>query len=156
VSDRPDDHREASDASTKATCPARFTDLQFQKATASRCSTNMAHLDAMSCMEMGTIVHLSCRRFCDVDIEVPLQLHALAYNLATFFRCIKLSEKLTEWSLTSQQLRLIKIGARVVRHAHAIPSNWPRWASPARWCAPSLPQSADYERRRDARDRDPS
>ena len=60
---------------------------------------------------------LSCRRF--RDNEVRLQLHALAYNLATFL-CIDLPEAMADWSLTSLQLKLIKIGARVVRHAHAI------------------------------------
>ena len=49
-----------------------------------------------------------------------LQLHALAYNLATFLRCIDLPEAMADWSLTSLQLKLIKIGARVVRHARAI------------------------------------
>ena len=58
---------------------------------------------------------LSCRRF--RDNEVRLQLHALAYNLATLLRCIKLPEAMADWSLTSLQLKLIKIGARVVRRA---------------------------------------
>ena len=49
-----------------------------------------------------------------------LQLHALAYNLATFLRCIELPEAMANWSLTSLQLKLIKIGARVVRHARTI------------------------------------
>lgn len=49
-----------------------------------------------------------------------LQLHALAYNLATILRCIELPEAMAEWSLTRLQLKLIKIGARVVRHARAI------------------------------------
>ena len=49
-----------------------------------------------------------------------LQLHALAYNLATFLRCIDLPEAMADWSLTSLQMKLIKIGARVVRHARAI------------------------------------
>ena len=49
-----------------------------------------------------------------------LQLHALAYNLATFLRCIELPEAMADGSLTSLQLKLIKIGARVVRHARAI------------------------------------
>ena len=44
----------------------------------------------------------------------------LAYNLATFLRCIELPEAMADWSLTSLQLKLIKIGARVVRHARAI------------------------------------
>ena len=61
---------------------------------------------------------LSCKRF--RDNEVRLQLHALAYNLATFLRCIDLPEAMADWSLTSLQLKLVKIGARVVRHARAI------------------------------------
>ena len=61
---------------------------------------------------------LSCRKF--RDNEVRLQLHALAYNLATFLRCIELPEAMADRSLTSLQLKLIKIGARVVRHARAI------------------------------------
>jgi hypothetical protein len=63
-------------------------------------------------------IRLSCRKF--HDNEGRLQLHALAYNLATFLRCIELPEAMTDWSLTSLQLKLIKIGARVVRHARAI------------------------------------
>ncbi len=61
---------------------------------------------------------LSCKRF--RNNEVRLHLHALAYNLATFLRCIGLPEAMADWSLTSLQLKLIKIGARVVRHARAI------------------------------------
>jgi hypothetical protein len=40
--------------------------------------------------------------------------------LASFLRCIELPEAMAEWSLTSLQPKLIKIGARVVRHARAI------------------------------------
>lgn len=61
---------------------------------------------------------LSCKKF--RDNEARLQLHALSYNLATFLRCIKLPEAMADWSLTSLQLKLIKIGARVLRHARAI------------------------------------
>jgi hypothetical protein len=43
-----------------------------------------------------------------------------AYNLATVLRCIELPEALANWSLTSLQLKLIKMGARIVRHARAI------------------------------------
>ena len=57
-----------------------------------------------------------------------LQLHALAYNLATFVRCIKLPEAMADWSLTSLQLNLIKIGGRVVRHARAITFQLPEVA----------------------------
>jgi hypothetical protein len=35
-------------------------------------------------------------------------------------RCIELPEETAEWSLTSLQLKLIKISARVVRHARAV------------------------------------
>ena len=61
---------------------------------------------------------LSCKRF--RDKEVRLQLHALANNLANFLRCIELPAAMADWSLTSLQLKLIKMGARVVRHARAI------------------------------------
>ncbi len=58
---------------------------------------------------------LSYKRFRD-----RLQLHALAYNLAPLLRCIELPEAMADWSLTSLQLKLTKIGARVVRYARAI------------------------------------
>lgn len=61
---------------------------------------------------------LSCKRF--RDIEVRLQLHALAYNLGSFLQRADLPEEIAEWSLTSIQSRLIKIGARVARHARKI------------------------------------
>ena len=38
----------------------------------------------------------------------------------TFLRWIDLPEAMADWPLTSLQLKLIKIGARVVRHARAI------------------------------------
>jgi len=37
---------------------------------------------------------------------VRLQLRALAYNLATFLRCIELPEAMADWSLTSLQIKL--------------------------------------------------
>ena len=61
---------------------------------------------------------LSCKRF--HDNEVRLQLHALAYNLGSFLQRADLPEEIADWSLTSIQSRLIKIGARVVRHARKI------------------------------------
>ncbi len=54
--------------------------------------------------------------------EVRLQLHALAYNLGVFLQGTDLPEEMSDWSLTSLQTRLIKIGAKVVRHARAITS----------------------------------
>jgi hypothetical protein len=77
---------------------------------------------------------------------VRLQLHALAYNLAIFLRCIELPGTMADWSLTSLQLKLIKIGARVVRHARAITFQLAEVAVTGRWSAPSSPPSADCER----------
>ena len=45
-----------------------------------------------------------------------LQLHALAYNLANFLRTLALPREVEQWSLTTLRERLIKIGARIVRH----------------------------------------
>jgi hypothetical protein len=61
---------------------------------------------------------LSCKRF--RDNEVRLQLHDLAYNLGSFLKRADLPEEMADWSLTSIQSRLIKIGTRVVRHARKI------------------------------------
>lgn len=61
---------------------------------------------------------LSCRTM--AQNEVRLQLHALAYNLGMFLQSAELPDEVTSWSLTSLQTRLIKIGARVVRHARMI------------------------------------
>lgn len=52
--------------------------------------------------------------------EVRLQLHAVAYNLGVFLQGTDLPEEMADWSLTSLQSRLIKTGARVVRHARSI------------------------------------
>jgi hypothetical protein len=61
---------------------------------------------------------LSCKTM--AQNEVRLQLHALAYNLGAFLQVADLPDEIATWSLTSLQTRLIKIGARVVRHARAV------------------------------------
>jgi len=48
---------------------------------------------------------------------VRLQLHALAYNLATFFRT--LPDEIERWSLTTLRERVVKIGAKVIAHARS-------------------------------------
>ena len=58
---------------------------------------------------------LSCVRF--AANTVRLQLHALAYNLANFLRTLATPDEIGAWSLTSLRERLIKTGARLVRHA---------------------------------------
>lgn len=61
---------------------------------------------------------LSWHRF--MDNAVRLQLFALAYNLANFMRRRALPEPVKHWSLTTLSERLVKIGAKVVRHARYI------------------------------------
>jgi hypothetical protein len=57
---------------------------------------------------------LSCRAF--QDNVVRLQLFALAYNLANFLRSLALPNEVAHWSLTTLREKLVKIGARTVRH----------------------------------------
>jgi hypothetical protein len=57
---------------------------------------------------------LSCRKF--RDNAVRLQLHALAYNLANFMRTLALPKEAEHWSMTTLREKLVKIGAKVVRH----------------------------------------
>jgi len=61
---------------------------------------------------------LSCRTF--AANAVPLQLHALAYNLGNFMRTLAMPEAGEPWSLTSLREKLIKIGARVVSHGRYV------------------------------------
>jgi hypothetical protein len=61
---------------------------------------------------------LSCRTF--VANAVRLQLHALAYNLANFMRTLAMPKTAQPWSLTSLREKLIKIGAKVVRHGRYV------------------------------------
>jgi Transposase DDE domain group 1 len=61
---------------------------------------------------------LSCRRF--QDDQARLQLFALAYNLGNFLRQLALPRPVRTWTLTTLREKLIKIGAKVVRHAKAM------------------------------------
>ncbi len=58
---------------------------------------------------------LSCHGF--AANQVRLQLFALAYNLGNFLRRLALPRSISHWSLRTLQTKLIKIGAKVVRHA---------------------------------------
>ena len=57
---------------------------------------------------------LSCMKF--AANAVRLQLHAPAYNLANFLQTLATPKDIETWSLTSLRVRLIKTGARLVRH----------------------------------------
>ena len=61
---------------------------------------------------------LSCHDF--IDNQVRLQLFALAYNLGNFLRRLALPRKIKDWSLRTVQVKLIKIGAKVVRHSRYV------------------------------------
>ncbi len=52
--------------------------------------------------------------------EVRLQRHALAYNLGNFLRTLASPDGVGHWSLTTLREKLIKIGAKVVRHGRHI------------------------------------
>jgi hypothetical protein len=57
---------------------------------------------------------LSCRAF--RDNAVRLQLFALAYNLGNFLRSLALPDRVAHWSLATLREKLVKTGARIVRH----------------------------------------
>ena len=61
---------------------------------------------------------LSCHGF-DAN-QVRLQLHVLAYNLGNFLRRIALPDSVKHWTLTTLREKLIKIGAKMVRHARYV------------------------------------
>jgi len=62
-----------------------------------------------------TWTRLSCTRF--MSNKVRLALFVLAYNLGNFMRRFVLPREVAHWSLTSIQLKLIKIGAKIVSHS---------------------------------------
>ena len=61
---------------------------------------------------------LSCHDF--DDNQVRLQLFALAYNLGNFLRRLALPTAVRHWTLTTLLVKLIKTGAKVVRHARYV------------------------------------
>lgn len=61
---------------------------------------------------------LSCKNF--VSNQVRLALFVMAYNLGNFLRRLALPGKIRHWSLRTLLTKLIKIGAKVVRHSRYI------------------------------------
>jgi hypothetical protein len=61
---------------------------------------------------------LSCHDF--LDNQVRLQLFALAYNVGNFLRRLALPKSIKDWSLRTMRERLVKIGAKVVKHARYV------------------------------------
>ncbi len=61
---------------------------------------------------------LSCHGF--RNNEVRLQLHVLAYNMGNFLRTLALPDEVEHWSMTTLREKLIKIGAKVVKHSRYV------------------------------------
>ncbi len=61
---------------------------------------------------------LSCREF--QDNAVRLQLFVLAYNRANILRRLALPRSIRHWSLTALREKLVKVGAKVVRHSRYV------------------------------------
>jgi hypothetical protein len=61
---------------------------------------------------------LSCHDF--DDNQVRLQLFAMAYNIGNFLRRLALPKSIKDWSLRTMREKLIKIGAKVVKHARYV------------------------------------
>ena len=49
-----------------------------------------------------------------------LQLFVLAYNLGNFLRRLALPKSIKDWSLRTMREKLVKIGAKVVKHARYV------------------------------------
>ena len=79
---------------------------------------------------------LSCSKF--RNNEVRLQLHALAYNLGNFMRTLALPKEVEHWSLTTLREKLVKTGAKVVRHGRYVTFQLAEVAVPRRLFAEIL------------------
>ncbi len=63
-------------------------------------------------------MRLSCH--CVVANQVRLALFVLAYNLGNFLRRLALPASIRYWSLRSIQVKLIKMGGKIVHHARPV------------------------------------
>lgn len=61
------------------------------------------------------MTRLSCHRF--RSNEVRLWLSVIAYNLGNLWRRLALPHRISNWSLTSLQQRLVKTGGGLIKHA---------------------------------------
>ena len=61
---------------------------------------------------------LSCHDL--VDNQVRLQLFSLAYNLGNFLSRLALPRSVKQWSLRTLRDKLVKIGAKVIRHSRYV------------------------------------
>jgi hypothetical protein len=63
-------------------------------------------------------MRLSCHEF--KNNVVRLALFVLAYNLGNFLRRLVLPPQMARWCLTTLREKLVKIGARLTRHARQV------------------------------------
>jgi len=95
---------------------------------------------AEQCIKEGKVAlnwtRLSCHDF--DDNQARLQLFVLAYNLGNFLRRLALPASVMHWTLTSLLVKLIKTGAKVVRHARYIVFQMAAVAVPGRLFAAIL------------------
>jgi hypothetical protein len=63
-------------------------------------------------------MRLSCHEF--KNNTVRLALFVLTYNLGNFLRRLALPPEMAQWSLTTLREKLVKIGARLTRHARRL------------------------------------
>ena len=86
------------------------------------CTSTTGHGTAEQWIKEGKYAlnwtRLSCHRF--VANQVRLQLFILAYNLGNFLRRLCLPKAINDWSLRSLQVKLIKMGGRIVYHGRQI------------------------------------
>jgi hypothetical protein len=94
---------------TNLACPARRVAAFYnQRGTAEQWikeSKNAVKWTRLSCRSMKANA-------------VRLQFHALGYNTANFLRTLALPDEIERWSLTTLRAKVVKIGAKVVAHAH--------------------------------------
>jgi hypothetical protein len=69
---------------------------------------------------------------------VRLQLFTLAYNLGNFVRRLVLPRPMKHWTMTTLREKLIKIGAKVIRHARYVISQMAEVAVPRKLFAADL------------------
>ena len=79
---------------------------------------------------------LSCHDF--RNNEVRLQLHVLAYNMGNFLRTLALPDEVEHWSMTTLREKLVKIGAKVIRHGRYVTFQLAEVAIPRRLFAEVL------------------
>ncbi len=65
-------------------------------------------------------------------------MHVLAYNMGNFHRTLALPDEIEHWSMTTLRDKLIKIGAKVVRHGRYVTFQLAEVAIPRRLFAEIL------------------